>query len=97
MDFSQFLNAELGALVIALVGIGAAIKHTEYVPNKFIPLLLMVIGIGFAVLLLGTSADSVVQGIIAAMAAVYSHQTVKNLKPTKTPVETPVNDEEFYN
>ena len=66
-------------LIPALIVIGAIIKQVEAIPNKWIPLILLPLGIAGALALGGLSADSVIQGILVTGAAVYGNQLVKQL------------------
>ena len=66
-------------LIPALIVVGAIIKQVEAIPNKWIPLILLPLGIAGALALGGLSADSVIQGILVTGAAVYGNQLVKQL------------------
>lgn len=67
-------------LVPVLNVIGMIIKNTEKIPNKYIPLLLLLFGILGTVAILGLTPHSVVQGVLVTGAAVYGNQVVKQLK-----------------
>lgn len=73
-----FENALL--LIPVLNIIGLIIKNTEKIPDKYIPLILLVFGILGAVAILGLSAQSVVQGVLVCGAAVFGNQVVKQIK-----------------
>lgn len=85
MEFSQFIKAELLVLVPVLYGIGAILKHTETIKDKYIPVILTGIGLVLSCLyVLGTEGvtpvsifTAIVQGILVTAAAVYSNQLVK--------------------
>lgn len=77
MDFLQYLSDQAIILVPALWLIGVILKSTPKVPNWIIPWVLMVISIAGALLMFGPSVQAVVQGILAAGAAVLGHQLVK--------------------
>jgi hypothetical protein len=66
-------------LIPALYIIGAIIKGIERIPDKYIPLILLVFGIGGAIAILGASAESVIQGILITGVTVYGDQIVKQL------------------
>lgn len=66
-------------LIPALIVVGAIIKQVEAIPNKWIPLILLPLGIAGALAMGGMSADSVIQGILVTGAAVYGNQLVKQL------------------
>ena len=67
-------------LITVLNVIGMIIKNTEKIPDKYIPLILLVFGILGTVAILGLSPHSVVQGVLVTGAAVYGNQIVKQLK-----------------
>ena len=92
MDITTYIKPELLVLVPVLIVIGAVIKHYTQTDNKWIPLVLTVIGVVLsAVWVLGTMpivawADvamailtSIVQGVLVAGAAVYGNQLYKQL------------------
>ena len=79
MEIIGYIMDNALILIPALVIIGAIIKEIEAIPNKWIPLILLPIGIAGALLLGGLSADSVIQGILVTGAAVYGNQIVKQL------------------
>ena len=59
--------------------IGAIVKHIEVIPDKFIPLILLVFGIGGALAIMGPTVDAVIQGVLVTGAAVYGNQLVKQM------------------
>ena len=67
-------------LIPALNILGALIKGMEKIPDKYIPLILLVFGVLGAVGLMGLSVDAAVQGVLITGAAVYGNQIVKQLK-----------------
>ena len=77
MDIMSFIVEN--ALVPAVWFIGWGIKQIEYIPNKWIPLSLLPVGIAGTLALLGVSANSVVQGVLVTAAAVYGDQLGKQL------------------
>ena len=66
-------------LIPALYIIGAIIKGIDKIPDKYIPLILLVFGIGGAIAILGFSADSVIQGVLLTGVTVYGDQIIKQL------------------
>lgn len=81
MNFMDFITAEHLVVVVALVGLGKIFKTVDdaWVANKYIPLVLLVLAVMYSLFTTGMTADSVVKGVILAAAAVFSHQTVKQL------------------
>lgn len=72
---------EKGLVLIPVLNIlGVLIKGIEKIPDKYIPLILLVFGVLGAFGLMGFSADAAVQGVLITGAAVYGNQLVKQLK-----------------
>lgn len=80
MEFLNYITENALLLIPALVIVGMIIKQIEVIPNKFIPLLLLVVGVAGTLTLLGVTVDSIVQGVLVTGAAVYGNQIVKQLK-----------------
>jgi hypothetical protein len=90
MDYTSFIDAEMLVLVPVLYIIGLMIKNTEKVANKYIPILLGLIGLisGVAWSMAGAGgtvnvvvvANGVIQGILCAGAAVFANQLFKQAK-----------------
>lgn len=76
----EFITENALLLIPVLNIIGAIVKNTEKIPDKYIPLILLFFGILGATAILGLSPDSVVQGILVTGTAVYGNQIVKQLK-----------------
>lgn len=58
--------------------IGEIIKGTELLGNKWIPLTVLVVSIGFTPLLLGAyTADNVVQAVLVAGVTVFGNELIK--------------------
>lgn len=66
-------------LVPVLYVIGAIIKGTEFIADKFIPLILLPLGIIGSVALAGFNADAIIQGILVTGVTVYGNQIIKQL------------------
>lgn len=80
MEFLNYITENALILIPVLVIIGQIIKGIEAIANKWIPLILLPIGILGAMALGGWTIDSAVQGILITGAAVYGNQLVKQLK-----------------
>lgn len=86
----EYIKPELLILAIVLYFLGIAIKNTEVIKDKYIPLVLGFVGILFsAIYVVATSSvasyqdvltiifTSIVQGILVAGASVYVNQLIK--------------------
>ncbi len=77
MDFVKYITENALILVPAIYVLGLIIKNMETVSDKYIPILLLVVGIVGAVALMGLNANSIIQGILVTGAAVYANQLIK--------------------
>lgn len=80
MEILSYILDNALVLIPVLVIIGQIIKNIEKIPDKWIPLILLPLGIAGALALGGLSADSVIQGILITGAAVYGNQVYKQMK-----------------
>ena len=78
MDILNYVVEEGLIMIPVLYIIGEIITGTEFLSNKWIPLVLLVISIGFTPLLLGTyDAANIVQAVLVAGATVFSNELIK--------------------
>ena len=80
MEILSYIMENALVLIPVLVIIGEILKNIEKIPDKWIPLILLPLGIAGALALGGLSVDSAIQGILVTGAAVYGNQIVKQLK-----------------
>lgn len=66
-------------MIPALLLMGFILKELLIIPDKWIPLLLLPLGIAGALAMIGFSGEAIVQGILVTGAAVYIHQVYKQL------------------
>lgn len=79
ITFTEFIKDNAIILIPVLMIIGRIVKTIKIIPNKFIPLILLVLGCLGGMLLLGWNVESAFQGILCSGMAVFSHQTYKQL------------------
>ncbi len=77
MDFMTYISQNALILIPALYILGMVIRGTESIPNKFIPFILLIIGIVGAMLLLGFNINGAIQGILVTGVTVYTNQLFK--------------------
>lgn len=81
MDFLSYITENALILIPVLNIIGMILKGIEKVNDKYIPLILLPIGIGLSMGVMGSiSAQAVVQGVLVTGASVYAHQVVKQIQ-----------------
>lgn len=76
MDFAVFITSRMLAAVPALWFVGWLLKQSG-VTHALIPFILAALGAAAGAIIDGPSLNSVAQGLIAAAAAVFGHQAVK--------------------
>lgn len=80
MEILTYITENALILIPVLVIIGLILKKLEFIPDKFIPLILLPLGIVGAMALGGWTFESAIQGILVTGAAVYGNQIVKQLR-----------------
>lgn len=80
MEIINYITENALTLIPVLLVIGAILKNTERIKDKYIPVILLPIGIILSVWVMkGFSAENVIQGILVTGAAVYGNQVVKQI------------------
>ena len=81
MDFLSYIMDNKLILIPVLYIIGYIIKNTALIKSKFIPLILLGVGMLLSVLMGGdTIVNNVIQGILVAGATVLTNQVVVQSK-----------------
>lgn len=78
MDLSSYVIDQALVLIPVLYVIGYIIKQSM-VNNKYIPIILVAVGIALSIALLGANIQSIIQGILVAGVTVLGDQVVKQL------------------
>ncbi|HFL3159154.1 TPA: phage holin family protein [Clostridioides difficile] len=76
----SFIPEQLLLLVVALNVLGFGFKKYKQLDNKYIPVVLLALGIGFSIWMLGLNPNAILQGIICWGVAIGINQTYKQLK-----------------
>ena len=84
MDLTQYLDPTVAAVAVVLYIVGYALKRSETIKDKYIPFLLMLIGIILCIAWYtvlapswGAILNGVIQGILSAGVAVITNQLYK--------------------
>lgn len=80
MEILSYITENALILIPVLLIIGLIFKKLEFIPDKFIPIILLPLGIVGAMALGGWTFESAIQGILVTGVAVYGNQIVKQLK-----------------
>ena len=64
-------------LIPAIYVIGAILKGTELIKDKYIPVILLPVGIALGMILVGFNVNGFIQGVLVTGVAVYANQLVK--------------------
>lgn len=79
----EILNEYIVILVVALcMGIGYVIKTSlDFIPNKYIPLIMTIIGVSANIINLGEiTLAAIVGGLASGLAATGAFEAVRNIK-----------------
>lgn len=74
MDLATYIIEKCLILVPCLLVLGSILKGTEKVKDKYIPLILLPLGIAGGLAIGGLNINSIIQGILVTGAAVYCNQ-----------------------
>ena len=79
MDIQKFIIEQALILVPVLYVLGMILKSSR-VEDKFIPVILLIIGVALSLFLVGFNVQGVIQGVLVAGSAVFVNQVSKQLK-----------------
>lgn len=80
IDLMNYLVDKALVLIPVLLIVGSLLKSTPKFPDWGIPWALLVCGVLLSLLMLGFNVDALIQGVLAAGAAVYGNQLWKQTK-----------------
>ena len=66
-------------LIPVLYIVATILKNLEFIKDKYIPLILLPIGIALAIAIKGVDVNSVIQGILVTGVTVYGNQIFKQI------------------
>ena len=102
MTIMEYIKPEMLVIAVLLYVIGMMVKQAQFINDKYIPLILGVIGILVAVCWVAGDSGTfgltgfmtaAVQGVLCAGLAVYGNQTIKQLAKKKNAEEEDPEDE----
>lgn len=64
-------------LIPVLYVLGSILKGTSKIDDKYIPIILLPIGIAFSIAIMGINVNAVIQGILVTGVTVYGNQLIK--------------------
>jgi len=79
VEFINYITENALILIPVLYIIGMVLKGIERIKDKYIPLILLPIGIGLAMALMGININAIIQGILVVGVSVYTNQLVKQI------------------
>lgn len=79
MEVMQYIIDNALVLIPVLYILGAILKGTSRIDDKYIPIILLPIGIAFSIAIMGISVDAVIQGILVVGVTVYGNQVIKQI------------------
>jgi hypothetical protein len=77
MDFVEYVIEQALVLIPALYVLGMIIKHTQFIEDRYIPVILLVVGVTGSIFMLGVTVEAVIQGILVTGVAVFTNQLIK--------------------
>lgn len=80
MEFLQYITEKMLIIIPVLNILGSVLKKIEKIPDKYIPLLLLLFGVLGAFGIGGLTVDAAIQGVLITGVAVYGNQVVKQLQ-----------------
>ena len=83
MEIIKYVTEQALVLIPALYVIGLIIKGTEKVSNKWIPVILLPLGVAGAIAFMGLNANAIIQGILVTGATVFADQVVKQVQKSE--------------
>ena len=80
MDFMNYIIENALILIPVSYILGSFLKGLENIKDKYIPVVLLAIGIGLSVAIIGFSVDAIIQGILVTGVTVLGNQLIKQSK-----------------
>lgn len=78
-NIMNYITENALILIPVLYILGAMLKGTQKIEDKYIPIILLPVGIVLAMFLVGFNVNGVIQGILITGSSVYVNQLVKQV------------------
>lgn len=78
-NIMNYITENALILIPVLYVLGAILKGTQKINDKYIPVLLLPVGVVLAMLIVGFNVNGFIQGILVTGATVYANQLVKQV------------------
>lgn len=79
MEFINYVTEKALILIPVLYILGLILKGTSKVEDKYIPVILLPIGVAFSIAVGGFNIDAIIQGVLITGVTVYSNQIFKQI------------------
>lgn len=79
MEFINYVTENALILIPVLYILGSILKGTSKVEDKYIPVILLPVGIVLSLAIIGLNINAVIQGILVVGATVYTNQLLKQV------------------
>ena len=83
MELLTYITDNAFIMIPVLLVVGQMIKNIDKIADKWIPLILLPVGILGAMALGSWTVDNAIQGVLVTGVAVYGNQVVKQMKKTE--------------
>jgi len=79
MDFINYITENALILIPVIYVLGMILKGTERVQDKYIPIILLPLGIALSMWLMGYNINALIQGVLVVGTSVYANQLIKQI------------------
>jgi len=79
MDFINYITENALILIPVIYVLGMILKEAEKVQDKYIPVILLPLGIGLSMWLIGYNINALIQGVLVVGTSVYANQLIKQI------------------
>lgn len=77
MDLMNYVSQNMLIMIPVIYIIGLMLKGLQFIQDKFIPFILLVIAVILCILINGINVNSIIQAVLVTGVAVYANQVIK--------------------